>query len=319
MPSPLIRRPWSAATTAVSYCLTLLMLIASACTSSPPLTSDCSRPNPPPALSAAPRTARPSSALIPQHLVLARGLLHDLPPDANTYQHSPTLVRFPTPGQPGQLRADCSGFFNELFKHSAGYTQSELQLWLGSRRPLARHYHDAIVRQDRFQPVPSVAALLPGDVITIRYERGASNSGHCMLVNDIPQPAPLPTPLPVGATRAFVVPVLDASSTGHGPGDSRWNDHARINTGLGTGSLRLFTDDSGVVRAHAFTTLPDAAVFTIAQRSVVLGRFTGVPRRSARPRLWRTPPARTSRRACSRLNSSAHPLAGHQTVATPLA
>src|SRR5919198_537922 len=56
-----------------------------------------------------------------------------------------------------------------LVKHlRPGDTADTFEKWLGARRPLARHYHDAVVNQNRFRRVLLLKDTRPGDVLAIR-------------------------------------------------------------------------------------------------------------------------------------------------------
>lgn len=245
----------------------------------------------------------------PRHLVLLRSLESQAQPSATTYQHSPTQVDWPPniDGTPAiACYADCSGLLNELFKSSLAMTDEDLSKWLGAKRPLASAYYNAITTQSGFERITHVQAVTPGDIIAIRYERGAGNSGHVMVVDALPFPAPQNEgpPSPLGAT-AWDIPVIDCSSTGHGPGDTRWSGAKRIRTGLGRGVFRLYTDSSGVPVAHAFTIEPAAPVRPMSLRPVAIGRLTPEPQRRPRRRHGIHEPSVIRRRATHGLHSSA--------------
>ena len=230
----------------------------------------------------------------PRHLVLTRELVQEVAPSGTRYQHSPTVVRWGTDKEPAECRADCSGLMNEVFKRTWSLSDADLAEWLGSSRPLARSYFRAINRQRGFERIESPGSARPGDVIAIKYESGAGNSGHVAIIDDYPvtEAGLIPTGLlsanlqgqPLWVWR---IKVIDASSTGHGPGDTRYEGSRRVRNGLGVGVLRLAADESGRVVAHSFSTSATGAWHPVTERPVVIGRVTGPPARTPEP----SPPA----------------------------
>jgi len=219
-----------------------------------------------------------------RHLALTRELVREVAPAETVYQHKPTVVRWEEKDASAVCRADCSGLMNEVYKRAWSLDDSGLASWLGSERPLARHYARAIREERGFTPVNPFHAL-PGDIITIRYEAGAGNSGHVAMIDAEPETEAglLPTGLvanmldPAPLMWVWRVRVIDASSTGHGPGDSRYQGSKRVRNGLGTGVIRVATDASGSIVAHAFSTAPTSRWHLASERPVAIGRPTGPP------------------------------------------
>lgn len=214
---------------------------------------------------------------VPRHLELVRSLERDVPAERTTYQHSPTEVVWT--GR-AACYADCSGLVNEAMKRSLSLDGAGLSAWLKRDRPLAVDYFRAISEGRGFERVESLGDVRPGDVIAIRYERGSGNSGHVMIVDREPRPVPGRPPTVPGTTQ-WLVAVIDCSSTGHGPGDTRWNDHAKVRTGLGRGDLRVYLDGSGAIAGHTFTTEESAPFREQGARPLAIGRPMRPP---ARPR-----------------------------------
>lgn len=236
-----------------------------------------------------------AAAPVPRHLELARDLVRDVPPETTTYQHSPTVVEWAHDGRPATCRADCSGFLNEVFKSSLAIDGPGLSTWLNRDRPLALDYFRAISAERGFIKIDRIADAAPGDLIAIKYEPGAGNSGHVMLV-DAPAREVAGAPPLVAGTTQWRVRVIDCSSTGHGPGDTRYEGGRKVRTGLGAGEFRLYVDGAGVTTGHTFTTASDSPFRAQNDRPVVIGRPTGhrAQRRGGR-RPVRHPPRRLSR------------------------
>ncbi len=223
----------------------------------------------------------------PRHLTLTRELVREVAPSDTRYQHSPTVVRWATDKEPAECRADCSGLMNEVFKRTWSLSDADLAEWLGSSRPLARSYFRAIDKQRGFERIESPGSARPGDVIAIRYESGAGNSGHVAIIDDYPETEAglMPTGLlsanlqgqPLWVWR---VKLIDASSTGHGPGDTRYEGSRRVRNGLGVGIVRLAADESGRVVAHSLSTSTTSAWHPVTERPVIIGRVIGPPGRS---------------------------------------
>src|SRR5262249_16041670 len=112
-------------------------------------------------------------------------LVKNLRLENTSYRHKPTTVKWK--GIDGaadyESHTDCSGFLNALLKRAHGLTDDSLEEWLGTKRPLAKTYHDAITGQKKFRRILLVKDVQPGDIIAIKYRPGDpenidNNSGH---------------------------------------------------------------------------------------------------------------------------------------------
>src|SRR5262245_53863316 len=83
------------------------------------------------------------------HLNWAREIVRGLHPEDTSYRHKNSSVRWK--GIEGVTRyeshADCSGFLNALLARAYGLTGEGFEQWLGTRRPLAKTYYDAIIEK----------------------------------------------------------------------------------------------------------------------------------------------------------------------------
>ena len=89
----------------------------------------------------------------------------------------------------------------------------------------------------------------PGVLAIDTYVPGKSDTGHVMLVSELPKPVKAH-----GRVVGYDVPIIDSTSHGHGPGDPRAKE---ARTGLGEGTVFIPTDAGG--RATGFSWTPAGA------------------------------------------------------------
>lgn len=216
----------------------------------------------------------------PTHVQFLRDLVQSVPPGATSYRHTRPEVRLDSNGK-SVCHADCSSLLNEVFQQTLSLDEPAIRAWLGRDRPRAREYFETISSEHGFRRITLVTEIKIGDVIAIRYESGAANTGHVMVVNAPPRVSERSLPIVSGA-RAWEVDVIDSSASGHGPGDSRTTADGGFRRGLGRGTIRLFCGESGEVLGHTFTMSSAAPFRPVAQRPIVVGRLTSPPVRSPR-------------------------------------
>jgi hypothetical protein len=175
----------------------------------------------------------------PQHLADAVALVSRIDLRNTTYNHGEPWVNWEAP----ESYADCSGFMDELLKHSYGYTRDDLKKWFGSHRPTARRYHDAIAAGNGFTQIQELNRARPGDFIAVKYLKRADNTGHVMIIAAPPTPAGGQNSIAPQFDQ-WQVPVIDSSMSGHGPADSRHaqGENGKDHEGLGKGLLCIYTD-----------------------------------------------------------------------------
>lgn len=182
--------------------------------------------------------------LTPKHLAVALTLVKHLEINNTSYQHGKPDILFSVPYR---CHADCSGFLDELLRHSYGYSSEQFQDWFGRERPTAGNYYDAIAKQVIFEPVTGFRNVRPGDILAVKYEHPKEKStGHVMLIAGSARSIIATAPL-IPETDQWQIPVIDSARSGHGNGDTR---HARgidgkDHDGLGEGILRVYTDRKG--------------------------------------------------------------------------
>jgi len=213
------------------------------------------------------------AAAQPAHLIWALELVDNVTPTLNEYAGSPHYVTWP--GVKGAVNYSnhtlCSGFFTALLKQANGWTDWDIQNWLGTTGPSAATYHNAIVAENGFDRVLNVADIEAGDVIAIRYPAGSSSSGHVAIAEGpvLMHEATLPL---VAGTFQFELTVLDSTKRGHGPLDTRLRLDGTWQSGAGVGVMRLYTDDALNVVGHAWSTSTSSEFQSQATHPVAIGR-----------------------------------------------
>ena len=209
-------------------------------------------------------------ANVPQHLMLARELLAEVPAGATEYRHRPSVVAWGQTGQ-AECRTDCSGFVNAVLKRSMGLGDAELAEWLGRRRPLAQDYERAIAEGNGFDRVWRVPDVLAGDIIAVRYEADANNTGHVMIVDAGPREHAETAPVATGLTQ-WEIAVIDVSNAGHGAGDSRRDVSGTFRGGIGRGVVRVYADANGEIAGYTVSASARSQFHSASDRPVVVGR-----------------------------------------------
>jgi hypothetical protein len=208
-----------------------------------------------------------------KHLEALLALLNDIRPENTSYRHKDGEVIWK--GQGGAPAAvchtDCSGLVNAILKQCYGIGEDRLRTWLGTARPLAKQYHQAILAEKGFQRIKKISDVAPGDLIAIRYEPGAGNTGHTMFIVEKPQPVTASKP-EIPDTTQYQVTIIDCSSTGHGPQDTRRQADARYASGLGRGVCRLYCDPQGEIVGYTWS-MAGGSKYYDKERHLVVGRF----------------------------------------------
>jgi hypothetical protein len=211
------------------------------------------------------------------------------------------------PGDPGannqySNKSDCSFFANITMKRGHSWTDAGLADWLCNHlgcpagRPQAIHYHDTIVRQDRFTQITDVTAVARGDVIALDYDDGSSNTGHFMWADSAA------TAICTSCSpKTYKVDVIDSSENYHGTLDTRYigtactqdSDCSAVNansscstathkcsyTGVGKGTLRLYADSGFNIIGYSWSTASTSTAYLNTDspllRHTVVGRYDG--------------------------------------------
>ena len=211
----------------------------------------------------------------PTHLDLARILVRELRPADTSYQHKQGYIIWK--GENGaegyQSHVDCSGLLNVLLERAYGITPNDFEKWLGKRRPLASEYFNAITQQQNFRAITSIGNVRPGDIIAIRYPPGTNdNTGHIMIVNDVPL-LRKPSKPEVEGTEQWEVGVIDSSESGHGKTDTRRKPDGSFGDGVGQGMLRIYTKTNNEIVGYTWSTFAVSDYYDQNTRQLVIGRI----------------------------------------------
>ena len=208
------------------------------------------------------------------HLDLARILVRETRPENTSYQHKQGYIKWK--GEDGadayESHVDCSGLLNVLLERAYGVTAADFEKWLGKRRPLASEYFNAITQQQHFRAITAARNVRPGDIIAIRYPPGTNeNTGHIMIVNDVPSPRKATKP-EVDVTEQWEVSVIDSSENSHGKTDTRRKADGTSGDGVGQGIFRLYTNNGEIV-GYTWSTFANSDYYDQNTRHLVIGRL----------------------------------------------
>jgi len=203
-------------------------------------------------------------------------LVKGIRPERNSYRHKNNVITWK--GVDGarrfENRTDCSGFLNILLQQAHGFTPEYYQQWLNTRRPLARTYHDTIVRKHGFTRIEQLDATRSGDVIAIKYNNAqkGDNTGHLLLVVKTPKKRLPSAPLQED-TQQWEVVAIDSSRSGHGKNDTRRRPNGTFGSGVGQGVIRLYSDLGGEIVGYTWSTFLNSEFFPQSNRHLVIGRL----------------------------------------------
>ncbi|MEU9132726.1 hypothetical protein AB0D08_32255 [Kitasatospora sp. NPDC048540] len=226
----------------------------------------------------------------------------------NRYRHAgrfdglPDQVRWGSPGaaEDFYVLSRCASFLTRVVERAYGpgtssgwaterFLRDHVADWgPHCHSPNARAYRAAFARGiPHFRPVTTVRDLLPGDLLSVDYNRPkeAVYSGHIVIVRRhrglLPHPADRRFPLPV---LPHVFEVVDCSSRPHGTRagfpdlfdaypDTRALGGAGTGDGVGYGHMVLYEDRS-TGRIAGYRRSPDApGAFTAAERPIAAARI----------------------------------------------
>lgn len=206
----------------------------------------------------------------PRHLAEAETLVSHIDLAHTTYNHGEPSVDWTQFAS----YADCSGFIDELLKHTYGYTPDDMKKWFGSHRPTARRYHEAIEAQTGFTAIAQLNQAAPGDFLAVKYLNRTDNTGHVMLVAARPHRMAKANVI-APQFDAWEVPIIDSSMSGHGPSDSRHGLglNGKDHDGLGRGVLCVFTDKDTRVMGFSWSTGAKSEFKSPDDEHLVIGRL----------------------------------------------
>ena len=221
---------------------------------------------------AATAATRPAADPVPPHLRDAQTLVANVKPADDLYVHKGCYIRWK--GEAGATayasHNDCSDFVALLFEHTYHFTPKQMADLTGKERPFANTWHDAIAAgRGGLRQVTHLADARPGDLLAAEFPPGAGDSGHVMMVEQLPVPHPASSPV-VAGTRQWDVTIIDSTKSPHGPADTR---KASAATGVGRGTIRIYTNPDGTVAGYAWSDSDKTAYRPMAERNLVIGRL----------------------------------------------
>ena len=149
-------------------------------------------------------------------------------------------------------RTQCATFVSRLWKFSYGITDKQLRAWLHSDLVWGEDYYNHIVANNGFQHIKFIQDVAIGDIMAMKYERTAFNTGHVMLIRHLEKRDP-PTPPLVDNTVQWTVKIIDSTKTHHMQGDSRYKPNPP--GGIGSGYCRLYSDAAtGLLVGYTWST-----------------------------------------------------------------
>lgn len=228
--------------------------------------------------------AAPLAAQVgPPHFNDANQLITDLasnPLNVNVYDADNSLEdKIDWTGSPRTAISVCGTFITMLMKHTYALSNAQFTARTGSTSPNAAKWHDAIVAASGFQRITAVDAMLPGDVIAIKYPAGENSSGHAMLAQTVStlhqRWESTQTFLQNGAepeiTGYYDVTVIDSSASIHGASDSRASNPGGIGRG---GIYRVYVNAQGQITGYTWSTVNNSTYKkTSAGYTTAMGRI----------------------------------------------
>lgn len=212
--------------------------------------------------------ARQTSAAISTSV---RTLLHDTDPAQTAYRHKDVSVLWQDQTRQAECYADCSALVSAILKHACRIDDSQLSRWLGRKRPLARDYYDTIHAACGFQELADPKDIRPGDIIAFKYPASAKDTGHVMIADGDAIERTATDPI-IESTKQWDLSIIDSTGSSHGKGDTRRDKDGKARSGLGRGTIRLYTADGKIV-GYTWSTGPKSVYRPAAERAIAVGRI----------------------------------------------
>jgi hypothetical protein len=158
------------------------------------------------------------------------------------------------------MKADCSGFLLAIFDRAKYLTQSQMSLLLPSpkrKRPAAEDFVFSIEKEQGFKHIKNVRDISPGDLLAhamlnIDDKKQAGTTGHVFLINSNLKRVRPRNPI-IEGTEQFEVSIIDSNDEHVGADDSRLINPSSKITGLGKGTIRIYSDSNGELVGWART------------------------------------------------------------------
>lgn len=197
---------------------------------------------------------------VPDYLQLARQLVEHVDPQHNQYQHRGWVKIEGEQGWLGKVSAsevqtDCSGLLDALLERTRPVAWASFRNKHWRNYPKAENYYDNISTGDGFATIATVQQVVPGDIFVAKY-LNSRDTGHVMLVDAPPRRLAEPIAPLMAGRQQWEVTVIDSTSSPHWKGDTRYVGRGGKRTGIGRGTIRLFTNEQGNVMGWAWSMGP---------------------------------------------------------------
>jgi hypothetical protein len=211
---------------------------------------------------------------IPPHLVALRELLYEITPETTSYEHQHIDVHWKGHHEATKYvcHTDCSGLINVLLGHSYGFTKEDFRREFGKERPYACTYVDAIEKGRDFKQIFQVQDILPGDILAYKLPLHDKNTGHIMVIDEVPKQRES-TPPVIEGTIQWEVVVIDCTESAHGSQDTRYIAQGKTRGGLGRGVVRLYSTPDGQLEGFSWSTSNKSKFYSKEIRPLVIGRI----------------------------------------------
>jgi hypothetical protein len=202
-------------------------------------------------------------------------LQKNTPADKTSYTHKAPVVKWK--GIDGadeyECRTDCSGLINQLIKQTYNINDKTFNKWMKKKkRAYAKDYYNQIIKGNGFQGFTNIKEAKPGDVIAIKFPKLMDDTGHIMLITEAAQEIEASEPF-IENTKQWKIKIIDETSHGHGPTDTRHIEGTKYRNGIGTGYFRIYTDKDGEIVGYCWS-LEKASKYREGDvRKVIIGRI----------------------------------------------
>lgn len=196
---------------------------------------------------------------IPPYLQSARDLLHDVAPENNDYRYHGWIrikgdATFFGTVEVSEVHIDCSGLVDALLERSDPAFMKIFRHQNWKSYPKAENYYAAIAAGDGFELRKNMEDVEAGDIFAAKFDN-EQDTGHVMLVDAKPKLIETPIEPIVPDTRQWEIVVIDSSSS-HGVTDTRYRASGKKQSGIGRGSVRVYTDSTGQLVGWVMTMAP---------------------------------------------------------------
>jgi hypothetical protein len=217
-------------------------------------------------------------APVPKHLELARELVETVKPENNRYALTgPEGVHWDGTwfNKERSVNTHCTGFVGAVLNKAGSNAVHLIESKTYWKKYLrVENYQEAFMHGYGFNRLGTINDVMPGDFFLFTCKQMCSNSfgqaqGHIMIV-DVKPYKRAPTPPIIEGTTQWAVVILDSADNPHDKKDTRWAPDGKKRTGVGRGTMRIYTDDNGV--PVGYTSGFNLKYHSIDERPIIFAR-----------------------------------------------